>query len=216
LPAALINLPQYKTVNLHPSLLPKYRGPAPIQAALLNNDKTTGATLMLIDEQMDHGPIISQQSININPKDNYLILSKKLAALSSKLLIKTIPNYVSGKVKPQPQDHSQATFTKIIKKTDGLITAHKSAQLIYNMWRAYTPWPGIYLKAKVKNKDLRINFIDIKLTDLRHTRKSPILFSQNKQLYLACAKQTTLHINSLQPQGKNKMDAQSFINGYLK
>lgn len=217
LPAKLINLPKYKTVNLHPSLLPKYRGPAPIQAALLNGDKTTGTTLMLIDEEMDHGDIISKLQTTISKSDNYITLSKKLAELSAELLINRLPDYVAGRIKPQPQDHSQASYTKIIKKEDGLISVDKTAEQIYNMWRAYIVWPQIYGQLKAGAKTLNIKLLEVELSNLTAAEQQPLeLFTENKRLYLAAAQKTALKIKRLQVQGKQAMDDKSFINGYLK
>ncbi len=217
LPAELIELPKYKTVNLHPSILPKYRGPAPIQTALLNDDKTTGTTLMLIDEKMDHGDIISKSQITISKSDNYITLSKKLAELSAELLINSLPDYISGRIKPQPQDHEQASYTKIIKKENGVITADKTAKQIYNMWRAYVVWPQVYGELTANAKVLNVKLLDIELSDLTEDNRRPLeLFAKNKQLYLACAKKTALKVNRLQIQGKQPIDAKNFINGYLR
>jgi methionyl-tRNA formyltransferase len=217
IPAHTLNIAKYGALNIHPSLLPKYRGPSPIQTALLNGDKTIGTTIMLLDEKMDHGPIINQQSTIINQQDNYLSLSKKLAEQSAELLIKTIPDYLAGKIKAQKQNHQQATFTRIIKKEDGFITEDKTAITIFNMWRAYMPWPGIFGQLRANSKQLTIKLLDIELKNLiKHKNKPLELFKQEQILYLACAKQTALKINQLQPQGKKTMDAKSFINGYMK
>ncbi len=217
LPAELIELPKYKTVNLHPSILPKYRGPAPIQAALLNDDKTTGTTLMLIDEKMDHGDIISKSQITISKSDNYITLSKKLAELSAELLINSLPDYISGRIKPQPQDHERASYTKIIRKEDGLVTSDKTAEQIYNMWRAYVVWPQVYGELTANAKILNVKLLDIELNDLAEDKRRPLeLFTKNKQLYLACAKKTSLKVNRLQIQGKQPIDGKNFINGYLR
>ncbi len=217
LPLSLISLPRYKTINLHPSLLPKYRGPAPIQNALLNGETATGTSLMLLDKKMDHGPIISQATIAIEPQDNYLSLAKKLARLSAQLLIKNSPDYITGAIKPQPQQHNEATYTKIIQKEDGLITNKKTATQIYNMWRAYINWPGIYGNLKTKQQTLNIKLLDIALDNLSANNKPLLtLFTKDKQLYLSCAKRTYLKINQLQVQNKQATDAKNFINGYLK
>jgi len=217
IPQDIIDLPLYKTINVHPSLLPRYRGPSPIQFALLNGETQTGVSIMLIDKKMDHGPIISNFQFPISNNDTYSTLSKKLAEHSAKLLIETIPDYISGKIKPQPQNHHQATFSKIIIKENGLITADKTAQQIYNMWRAYQPWPEIYLEFRIKNKESRIKLLDIKLSNLVDQKNSSLeLFTKDKNLYLQCADNTVLQINQLQLIGKNKMDAKSYINGYLK
>jgi len=207
LPGSILAIPQHGALNIHPSFLPKYRGPAPIQTALLNDDKQTGITLIKMDEKMDHGQIINQQESIINKQDTYSSLSKKLAEKAAELLIKTIPEYISGKLKPIPQNHSNATFTKIIKKEDGLITKNKTAEQVFNMWRAYQPWPGIYLESGIK-------LLDIALADLKNS--SAKLFTENKNLYLSCANNSVIKINRLQPPGKNPTSAQNFINGYIK
>ncbi len=215
LPADIIYLPTHHTLNIHPSLLPKYRGPSPIQTALLNNDKQTGVTIIELDEKMDHGNIVSQSNLNITPTDNFTSLSDKLAHLSAKLLIDTMPAYIKQNITPQPQQHDLASFTKLIQKEDGLITVNQDANTIYHMWRAYTPWPGIYTQLTLNDKKINIKLIDIELADKKHKQKSLKLFTQNNNLYLTCANHTTLKINSLQPQNKKTMSAHSFINGYL-
>ncbi len=209
IPLNIINLPTYKTINIHPSLLPQYRGPAPIQYALLNGNNQTGISIMLIDEKMDHGSIISNLKFPIHDDDTYITLSKKLAQQSVNLLVETIPKYISGKIKPQPQNHHQATYSKIITKEDGLITADKTAEQIYNMWRAYITWPGIYLPTKTK-------LINIKPVNLQHHKKSLEIFTDNHNLFMACAHYTTIQIRTIQPPGKKSMDAKSYINGYIK
>lgn len=209
IPENIIELPFYKTINIHPSLLPAYRGPSPIQSALLNDESQTGTSIMLIDKKMDHGNILAQLKFPISKNDIYPTLAKKIAEQSANLLIKTIPEYINKKIKPQPQNHSQATFSKIITKKDGLITADKTAREIYNMYRAYTPWPGIY-------NQLTIKFLDIKTTELKHNQQPLNLFTENNNLYLACANHTTLQINQLQLPGKKPLDAKSYINGYMK
>ncbi len=217
IPQNIINIPQYKTINIHPSLLPKYRGPAPIQTTLLNDEQTTGTTIILVDEKMDHGPIISQVKLQISDSDNYQTLLKKLADLSSELLIKTIPDYLEHKIQPREQNHQAATFTQIITKQDGHITSNQSAQDIYNMHRAYQPWPGIFGNLKVNNQQINIKLIDIELANPTNQPNSPLeLFQQDNNLYLQSANHTALKINQLQPQGKNTTNAKNFINGYLK
>lgn len=217
LPQTTLDIPQHGALNIHPSLLPKYRGPSPIQTALLNGDQKTGLTIIKMDAQMDHGSIISKIQLLISKQDTYTTLSKKLAQAGAELLLKTIPQYISGKITPEEQNHRQATLTKIIKKEDGLITQEKTAQDIYNTYRAYIEWPGIYYESRIKNQESRLKLINIELTDLENKKNNPLeLFVENKNLYLTCADNTVLKINSLQPQGKKQMNAISYINGYLK
>ena len=121
IPKEILEIPKFGCLNIHPSLLPKYRGPSPIQTAILNGDEETGATIILMDEKLDHGKIISSSKYQVASNIYYKELEKELAKLSIKLLIETIPKWVNGEIKPKPQDESKATYTKIIKKEDGKI-----------------------------------------------------------------------------------------------
>lgn len=144
LPAELLNMPPLKTINVHFSLLPKYRGAAPIQFALLNGETKTGTTIFVLDEQVDHGPILAQADLEIATDDNFISLGKKLSDLSAELLINTLPDYQSGKLKPRQQDHEQATTTKLISKEDGKVNWYHPAQQTFNQYRAFMAWPGIW------------------------------------------------------------------------
>jgi len=215
LPLEILEIPKYKSINTHPSLLPKYRGTSPIQTAILNGDSETGVTIMLMDEKMDHGSIISKIQFPISNTYNYKILSEKLANASAELLIKTIPDYISGKIKPAEQNHNNATFCKIIKKQDGGINWHKSAQEIYNQYRAFVEWPGIFSELIIYNKKLIVKFIEINLTDKKSNNLIGEFFIENKKLFINCGDNNLLEIKKLQPQGKKNMTADAFINGYL-
>jgi len=169
IPKDILDIPRFKSLNLHPSLLPKYRGSSPIQAAILNGDKITGSTLMVLDEKMDHGPIISQKKINIESSDNYQTLEEKLSHQAADLLIEILPQYFEGKIQPVSQDHDQASYTKILSRQDGKIDWQKSAQEIERMVRAFYPWPGAWtikegkrlkvLKAKVVKDSLVLEIV---------------------------------------------------------
>mgnify|MGYP001620160948 CR=1 FL=1 len=143
LPAEIFFLPKRGTINLHPSLLPKYRGPAPIQTAIINGDTETGVTVMLVDEKVDHGPIIAQTTYNLEPI-TYNLVGKALAKLGAELLVKTIPDWLASKIKPREQNHNLASFTKKIKKEDGEIKLTDNPELNWRKFRAYTPNPGSY------------------------------------------------------------------------
>lgn len=145
IPKEILDLPKYGCLNIHPSLLPKYRGPSPIQATILNGDKETGVTIIKMTEKIDAGPIIAQSKFkNQISKMNFLQLRNKLAELGAELLIKTIPFWINGQIKPKKQLEKKATFTKILKKEDGLINWQKSAEEIERQIRALNPWPGTY------------------------------------------------------------------------
>lgn len=142
IPKAILEIPKWGVLNIHPSFLPKYRGPSPIQAAILNGDEETGVTIIKLDERMDHGDVVAQERIkNYEPRITYRDLHDKLAELGSDLLIKILPDYIAGKIKPVPQDHSKASFTKIITKDDARIDWSKPAEEIGRVIRAYSAWP---------------------------------------------------------------------------
>jgi methionyl-tRNA formyltransferase len=191
----ILEIPKYGCFNIHPSLLPKYRGPSPIQTAILNGDKKTGVTIMLMDEKMDHGPILAKRELKItNPKSEitYQELHDKLAEIGAKLLIKTIPDWINGKIKPQTQNEKKATYTKIIKKEDGKIDWKKPAQEIERQIRALNPWPGTFTFIKKRGKKIRIKICQAEL-------------SKNNQLI----------IKKLQPESKKPMSFEDFKKGYL-
>lgn len=148
LPKALLDIPKYGALNVHPSLLPKYRGASPVPATILNGDKETGVTIIKMDEKMDHGPIVSTRRINLSGKEVLPTLINKLFRLGAELLVEIIPNFIAGKIKLKEQVHSKATYTKVLKKEDGYfdIDAPPSPEVLDRMIRAYHPWPGVWTR----------------------------------------------------------------------
>ena len=144
IPKSILDIPLSKSLNIHPSLLPKHRGPSPIQTVILNGDKKTGITIMLMDEKMDHGPVVSQMEIDIKPDENYEDLEKRLSQESGNFLIKTLPLYLNDKIKPIKQDENKASYTKILSRKQGEIDLNKSALEIERKIRAFYPWPGTW------------------------------------------------------------------------
>ena len=142
--AEVLAIPPRGCLNVHASLLPKYRGAAPVAAAILAGEEETGVTIMLMDEGMDTGPILSQAACPMSPQDTRESLSARLAQLGADLLMDTLPRWLAGEIEPRPQDHSQATYSRIIAKEDGLIDWSQSAVEIWRRSRAYHPWPGTY------------------------------------------------------------------------
>ncbi|MBI4136356.1 MAG: methionyl-tRNA formyltransferase [Candidatus Vogelbacteria bacterium] len=161
IPPSIFNLPKYGTLNIHPSFLPKYRGRAPIQSAILNGDAETGVTIILIDEQIDHGPILKAQSVKLKTQ-NFIELRNQLARLGARLFLAYAPLWVAGKIKAVPQDHTRATYTKKIKKEDGKINFSQGDTLgdkgvaLYRKFLAYQPWPGIYFFTERNRKRVRV------------------------------------------------------------
>ncbi|MFH1170819.1 MAG: methionyl-tRNA formyltransferase [Candidatus Vogelbacteria bacterium] len=178
IPPEILSIPKYGILNIHPSLLPKYRGPTPIQNAILNGDEETGVTLMLLDAELDHGPTLKTckvPTLRSGPRQpmknrlvgakNFVELRNDLAKLGAKLFLETAPLWVAGKIKASPQVHSQATYTKKIKKEDGLIDLTNDPILNYQKFRAYYGWPGIYFFIERNKKRVRVIITTAHLTD---------------------------------------------------
>ncbi len=159
----ILAIPKFGALNVHPSLLPKYRGSSPVQSAILNGEKTTGVSIMLMDEKIDHGLLLSQREFSISNyqfsngkgKPTYPELHDALAQLGGELLVETILQWIEGRIFAQAQDHSQATFTKRIKKENGKIDWTKSAEYIDRQVRAFQPWPGTYTEIKIQNPNIK-------------------------------------------------------------
>lgn len=158
IPRQILELPKYGVLNVHPSLLPKFRGPSPIQFAILAGEEKTGVTIIQMSENLDEGDILAQTEISISKDDTTLTLIEKLANLGAKLLIETIPKWTEGKIKPVPQNHLEATYTAMLSKYDGKIDLKvpPDPEKFNRMVRAFRPWPGVYTELKIKNQKLKI------------------------------------------------------------
>jgi methionyl-tRNA formyltransferase len=150
LPRAILNLPRFGCVNIHPSLLPKYRGSSPVASAILQGDNVTGVTIMLLDAGMDTGPVLRQTKVPVSAEDTAGSLTAKLAQIGARLLLETLPGWLEGRITPQPQDEAQASYTKQIAKEDGEIDWKLSALELWKRVRAFDPWPGSYTRWKDK------------------------------------------------------------------
>lgn len=161
LPKSLLDVPKYGSLNVHPSLLPKYRGPSPIQSAILNGDRKTGVSFMLMDEEVDHGSILKVCKIELKGNETLESLSNQLFNLAAENITGVINDFVSGKLKPKEQDHSKATFCKTVKREDGFIDPQKPQppQQLERMIRAYYPWPGVWTELRLENGKLRIKLL---------------------------------------------------------
>lgn len=208
LPKSVFDAPRYKTINVHFSLLPLYRGPAPIVGPILAGDKKTGVTIMLIDEKMDEGDILSQEEIELSGNETAPELAEKLTKIGGRLLVKTLPDWVDNKIKPTPQDHLKATCIKMITKEDGKIDFQVDDTVtIERKSRAYDPWPGVYSYWNDKKLDL----YDIKVTaDQIEPGK---VTEKNGQLLIG-TKKGAIFPKYLKLEGKNKITAEEFLRGY--
>lgn len=191
IPKEILKIPKLGFLNVHPSLLPKYRGPSPIQQAILDGEKTTGVTIIKLDEELDHGPILAQREVELEANDTHLTLIEKLGAIGSNLLLETLPDYISGKIKAQDQNHAQATMTKKITKEDGHIDLLNPPDpfLLNRMIRAYYPWPTVWTEIKLESqrvkesKKLRIKLLPEKMVQVEG--KKPTTVEMFAKLYPA-------------------------------
>ncbi|MFB6181721.1 MAG: methionyl-tRNA formyltransferase [Candidatus Magasanikbacteria bacterium] len=207
IPKQLLNAPEHGILNIHTSLLPKYRGPAPIQTALLEGENETGVTIMKMDEGLDTGPIIFQKTQEISSTDKYPDLNEKLAQLGAEALLESAPKYVEGELEPRQQDDKNATSTSKFDREDGKIDWQNSAENIYNKYRAFTPWPGIWTEW---NGD-RFKLHEITPED-QQIQPGKVKIA-GKKMFIGCGK-NSISVQKIQPSGKQKMDIVDFINGY--
>jgi methionyl-tRNA formyltransferase len=213
---------KYGALNIHPSLLPCWRGASPIQATILNGDTETGVSLMIMDAEMDHGPILASIKIQIPNSQTYKKLSEQLADLGANLLIKTLPDYIERKITPQSQDHEKATFCKLIKKEDGKIDWNKSAEEIERQIRAFQEWPRSYtnfngkilkiLEADFENKPRIPQQVEARDKNTDH-KIGEVFLDENKNLCVQTGN-AILIIKQLQLEGKKPMSARDFLNGH--
>jgi len=219
IPQWMIDLPRLGNLNLHASLLPKYRGAAPIQWAIANGESVTGVTTMRIDAGLDTGDILMQREIVIGSEDTAETLSQKLAPTGADLMVETLRGLEGGQLQPVPQDHAKSTIAPILKREDGRINFAMNAVRIYDRLRGFKPWPGAYTTYRGRNLSIRA---------ARVQRDESVLHSLNEDLvrtggtivvvgdglFVYCHGDTWLDVLELQPEGKRAMSARDFINGY--
>lgn len=203
-----VKVPKYGTLNVHPSLLPKYRGPWPVGASILSGDQKTGITIMQVNEKMDEGNIISQVEYPLNGSETTPELTQILANLSVRLLTNTIPKWLDGGIKAIKQDHTKASYTKLEKKDDGKIDWEKmSAPEIERMSRAYAPWPGIYTYFKGKKLDL----FDIFVKDVKV--KTGEVAEENGEILIG-TKNGSISPAYVKIEGRSKIPLTDFVRGH--
>jgi methionyl-tRNA formyltransferase len=211
LPQAILDLPPFGCLNVHTSLLPKYRGAAPIQWAIANGEPETGVTIMKMDAGLDTGPILSTCRTPILPTDDSQILHDRLAQFGAELLVETIPDFVAGKISPQPQPAEGSSYAAKIKKEDGLIDWHLPAQKIWNGLRAFTPWPGAFtfLKSEAKRQLLKIWKAEV----VENNGLTGTVLSADKSGIVVGCGENALRILELQREGGRRMSAADFLAG---
>jgi methionyl-tRNA formyltransferase len=214
IPQWMIDLPRLGNLNLHASLLPKYRGAAPIQWAIANGESTTGVTTMRIDAGLDTGDILLQRELPIAAGDTSETLGPKLALIGAELMVETLRGLDRGGVHPTPQDDSKATLAPILTKEDGRMDFSRNAQELFNRLRGFQPWPGAF--TDFKGKTLRVHRAQPMPAPFELTPAE--IGIEGVRLLVGCAKSndaiSALELIEVQLEGKRRMTAQEFINGY--
>ncbi len=211
IPQWMIDIPPLGNINGHASLLPNYRGAAPIQWAIAMGETVTGTTTMRIDAGLDTGDMLLKRELPILPDDTALTLMSKLAELTAEALVETLPALKAGRIQPQKQHDAEATLAPILKKEDGLISFQRTATEIWNRLRGFQPWPGAFTSFRGKN---------LNVTAARPLPSGSAVIDPATlridcgQLLVGCGQLSTLELLEVQPEGKKRMAAKDFINGY--
>lgn len=208
IPLNILSIPKFGSVNIHGSVLPKYRGASPIQATILNNEKEAGISLLVMDEKMDHGPLIATASIPLVGTETFPKLYISLADLAASLTAETLPNYFGGSITPRPQDHSQATFTKLLTREDGLVNWNQTASEVFCQVRALNPEPGTW--SKLKGKVVKI--LEVEKVIENKIELPGKIFVYNGEPAVKCLDGSVI-LKRVKPEGKNEMTGKDFLNG---
>ena len=212
LPQLILDLPRFGCLNVHTSLLPKYRGAAPVQWAIADGEPETGVTIMKMDAGLDTGPILSMRRTPILPTDDAQILHDRLALLGAELLGETIPNYVAGKIVPQPQPVEGSSYAAKIKKEDGKIDWNQPAKKIWDRLRAFTPWPGAFTIYLAETRPQLLKIWKAEVVE-RTGRAGEILSADQAGIIVGCGQQA-LRVLELQREGGRRLSAAAFLLGF--
>ena len=210
IPQWMLDLPRYGNINLHGSLLPKYRGAAPIQWAVASGETVTGVTTMRLDAGLDTGPMLLAQAIPIGEEETAVDVYENLAEVGAPLMVETLRRLEAGDLHPTPQNHSIATLAPILTRDDGRIDFTRTAREIHNRWRGFQPWPGAF--TTLRGKKLIIHRM--------HPVEEHCLAGcgairvEDDTIFVACGSFTTLALDEVQPEGKRRMTAAEFLRGY--
>jgi methionyl-tRNA formyltransferase len=212
LPQSLLDLPRWGCLNVHTSLLPKYRGAAPIQWAILNGDSETGVTIMKMNAGLDTGAILAQVTTPIHAEDNSETLHDRLARLGADLLVKTIPEYVAGKISARPQPAEGVSYASKIKKQDGLIDWTQPARVLWNRVRGLVPWPGAFTYLPGQPQPHLLKIWQAEVVE-RSGSAGEILQTDKTGIVIGCGRDA-LRILALQREGGRRLPAQEFLAGH--
>jgi methionyl-tRNA formyltransferase len=212
LPPAILELPPFGCLNVHTSLLPKYRGAAPIQWAILDGETETGVTIMKMDAGLDTGDILTQESTPIRPEDNSQTLHDRLAAIGAELLVKTIRSHLARAIVPRPQPAEGATYARKITKEDGRLDWTQRGRVLWNRIRALTPWPGAFTHFAAQPQPQLLKIWQAEIAE-RTGAPGEILQADKTGIIVACGT-GSLRVTSLQREGGRRLTAQEFLTGH--
>ena len=211
-PPWMLALPKHGNLNIHASLLPKYRGAAPIQWAVANGEKETGVTTMRIDEGLDTGDILLQERVPILPQQTAVELSPDLAEVGAELMVRTLAGLEQGTLKATQQDHSRATLAPILQREDGRIDWSRTARQTFDRWRGFQPWPGAF--TSFRRKKLILHAMKVVADAPVHgVTPGTLVRKAGNRLLAACGERTWLDLLELQMEGKRRMPVEAFLNG---
>jgi methionyl-tRNA formyltransferase len=210
LPREVLSLPKFGCLNVHPSLLPRHRGPSPVANAILCGDELTGVTIMVMDAGLDNGPILAQKNVGISFMDTTGSLSSKLAAVGAALLLETLPEWLGGELRPQAQDESRATYSKLITSKDAEIDWHLSAVELWRKVRAYNPWPRCY--TWYQGKRLKVHKA-IPFGDVAQGQIGEVVALPEPPGVGVVTRQGILGLYEVQLEGKREMLGSDFVRG---
>ena len=212
LPRSILDLPRFGCLNVHTSLLPKFRGAAPIQRAILEGETETGVTIMKMDAGLDTGAILAQEKTPIAPTDNSQILHDRLAQIGAALLVRTIPEYVAGKIQPRPQPTEGVSYAAKIKKQEGEIDWNQSARAIWNRVRGLTPWPGAFTHLPAQPQSQLLKIWEAEPAEMSGA-PGEILQADKSGIVIGCG-EGALRVRTLQREGGRRMGAAEFLGGH--
>jgi methionyl-tRNA formyltransferase len=210
IPRWMLDLPRYGNLNLHGSLLPKYRGAAPIQWAVANGERITGVTTMRLDEGMDTGGMLLRRELPIGPADTAEDLFPRLAALGAPLMVETLAGLEAGNIAPQKQDDSLATSAPILTRDDGRVDPSRAAQSIYDRWRGFQPWPGAWTTVRGK----KLSFHQLKFGHSAQGGESGVFRVEGDRLFFTAGDGASLEVTELQLEGKRRMAVADLLRGH--
>lgn len=213
LPQAILDLPWFGCLNVHTSLLPRHRGAAPIQWAILDGDPQTGVTIMKMDAGLDTGAILTQVTTPIAAEDNAQTLHDRLAHLGSELLVNTIPDYIAGQITPRPQSAEGVTYARKLTKEDGRLDWTQLARSLWNRVRAFTPWPGAFTFQQLEGKSRLLKIWSTQVVETGSGQPGEVLHADKSGIVAACG-EGALRILELQREGGRRLSAAEFLAGH--